>query len=74
MLPSKFEAKPMLCVQVRHTYFSISVFVLNDYFYTYAIIDLLTNQLVFPTTVTNDNNGCTPHSLCCRLILLSLLL
>ena len=55
MLPSKFEANPMLCLQVRRSSFSLFPLAsscLNNYFRTYVIIDFLANWLVFINKVT----------------------
>ena len=55
MPPSKFEASPMFSLRVK--YYSFSVFPLaslcsNVYLHAYAIIDFLSDRLVFLNTVT----------------------
>ena len=55
MPSSKFEANPNLHLRVRHVSFSLFPLASsysNDYSHTYAIIDSLTNRLVFPNTAT----------------------
>ena len=56
MPPSKFEANLTLCLRVKHASFSLVTLASscsNAYFRVYAIIDFLTDQLVFRNTVTN---------------------
>ena len=55
MPSSKFEANPMLSLQVRHAFFSLFLLAslcLNDYLRSHVIIDFLANRLVFVNTVT----------------------
>ena len=55
MASSKFEANPLLHLRVRRSFFSLFPLASSfshDYFRTYAIIDFITNQLVFANTVT----------------------
>ena len=55
MPPSKFEANSTLHLRVRHSSFSLFLLASscsNDYYGAYAIIDFLSNRLIFPNTVT----------------------
>ena len=55
MPPSKFEANLTLRRGVKHASFSLFTLVsscVNVYFHAYAIIDFLTDRLVFLNTVT----------------------
>ena len=55
MLPSKFEANPTLSLRVKCASFSLFPLVSscsNAYFRGYAIIDFLTDRLVFLNVVT----------------------
>ena len=56
MPPFKFEANPMLGLQVKRTSFSLFTLAsscLNAYFRAYVIINFLADWLVFLNTVTN---------------------
>ena len=55
MPPSKFEVNPMLHLRVRRASFLLESLCSNDYYRAYAIIDFLTNRLVFPNMVTYIN-------------------